>query len=258
MDLSLLMVLYSILFGLAVGSFLNVCIYRIPLKKSIIRPPSSCPHCGVRIKYYDNIPLVSFLFLLGKCRYCHSPLSWQYPAVETLTGAISLILFIKYGLNYQYFIFFLFLASLLVISFIDLHHKIIPDIFSLPGIVLGLVASLIIGHISWTDSLIGTIAGGGGLFLVAITYETITGKEGMGMGDVKLLAMIGAWMGWRALPLIILISSLSGVIIGSAMLLAGGKGIRARIPFGPFLSLAAFLNFFFGQKLATWYYNLFF
>ena len=257
MDLGSLMVLYSILFGLAFGSFLNVCIYRIPLKKSIIRPPSSCPHCGVRIKYYDNIPLVSYLFLLGKCRYCHSPLSWQYPVVEAMTGAISMVLFIKYGLNYQYFIFFLFLTSLLVVSFIDFHHKIIPDILSLPGIVVGLMTSLIIGHISWMDSLIGIIAGGGGLFLVAVTYKTLTGKEGMGMGDVKLLAMIGAWMGWRALPLIILISSLTGAIIGSAMLLVGGKGIRARIPFGPFLSLAALLYFFFGQKLATWYYNLF-
>ena len=255
MGLGSLMVVYSVLFGLALGSFMNVCIYRIPLKKSIISPPSSCPHCGERIRFYDNIPLISYLLLLGKCRHCRHLLAWHYPAVEALTGLLSLILFIRYGLSYQYLFFLLFTASLVTISFIDLHHKIIPDVLSLPGIVAGWSTSFFLGNISWLDSLLGIIAGGGSLFLVGFFYKQLTGREGMGGGDIKLLAMIGAWMGWRSLPLIVLISSLTGAIIGSAFLLLAGKGFRFRIPFGPFLSLGALLYFFFGPELTSWYFR---
>lgn len=250
------MLIYSVLLGLALGSFLNVCIYRIPLKKSIINPPSSCPHCGQRVKFYDNIPLVSYLFLLGRCRHCRHPISWQYPVVEALTGALSIALFIRYGFSYQYVVFLLFTAALVTISFIDLHHQIIPDVLSLPGIVVGLAVSPLFSHLSWLDSVIGMIAGGGSLYLVAVIYHRLTGKEGMGGGDVKLLAMIGAWMGWQSLPLIVLISSLIGAIIGATFLLLAGKGLRVRIPFGPFLSLGALLYFFFGPQLTSWYFRL--
>lgn len=253
MNYSSFMVFCSFLFGLILGSFVNVCIYRIPLKKSIISPGSSCPKCGERIKFYDNIPLVSYIILFGKCRYCRHTIPWHYPAVETLIGLLSLSLFIRYGLTYQYFLFFLFTAALVTVSFIDLHHSIIPDSISLPGIVAGLIASLVFTHISWSDSLIGIVAGGGSLYLIGKGYMLVTGKEGMGGGDVKLLAMIGAWMGWRALPLIVLISSLTGAIVGSVFLLLAGKGLRARIPFGPFLSLGAILYFFFGHELTNWY-----
>jgi leader peptidase (prepilin peptidase)/N-methyltransferase len=250
------MVIYSVLLGLALGSFLNVCIYRIPLKKSIINPPSSCPHCGQRVKFYDNIPLVSYLFLLGRCRHCRHPISWQYPVVEALTGALSISLFIRYGFSYQYVVFLLFTAALVTISLIDLHHQIIPDVLSLPGIVVGLAVSPLFSHLSWFDSVIGMIAGGGSLYLVAVIYHRLTGKEGMGGGDVKLLAMIGAWMGWQSLPLIVLISSLIGAIIGATFLLLAGQGLRVRIPFGPFLSLGALLYFFFGPQLTSWYFRL--
>ena len=256
MDFGLLIALYSLLIGLALGSFMNVCIYRIPLEKSIIRPSSSCPNCGKKIRFYDNIPLISYLFLLGRCRHCHHPISWRYPAVEAITGLLSLALFIRYGLSFQYLLFLLFATTLVTISFIDLDHQIIPDVLSIPGIVAGLAAAFIPGNVSWFDSIIGIIGGGGTLFLVGLIYEKLTGKQGMGGGDVKLLAMIGAWMGWRSLPFVLLVSSLTGAIIGSVFLLAAGKGYRVRIPFGPFLSLGALFYIFFGPQLTNWYISL--
>ena len=256
MDFGLLIALYSLLVGLALGSFMNVCIYRIPLEKSIIRPSSSCPNCGKKIRFYDNIPLISYLLLLGRCRHCHHPISWRYPAVEAITGLLSLALFIRYGLSFQYLLFLLFAATLVTISFIDLDHQIIPDVLSIPGIVAGLAAAFIPGNVSWFDSIIGIIGGGGTLFLVGLVYEKLTGKQGMGGGDVKLLAMIGAWMGWRSLPFVLLVSSLTGAIIGSVFLLAAGKGYRVRIPFGPFLSLGALFYIFFGPQLTNWYISL--
>ena len=255
MSFKSIMILFSGIFGLALGSFMNVCIYRIPLKKSIVSPPSSCPNCKRRIRFYDNIPLLSYIALSGKCRYCHHPISWQYPAVEALISLLSLLLFIRYGISYQYILSLLFISSLVTISFIDFHHQIIPDSISLPGIISGLLVSILLGHISWQDSLIGIIAGGGSLYLVAFIYERITGKEGMGGGDIKLLAMIGAWMGWRPLPLIVMISSMTGVLIGYTFILLTRKGFRARIPFGPFLSLGAITYFFFGYQLTRWYYR---
>ncbi len=256
MDFGSLIALYSLLVGLALGSFMNVCIYRIPLEKSIIRPSSSCPNCGKKIRFYDNIPLISYLLLLGRCRHCHHPISWRYPAVEAITGLLSLALFIRYGLSLQYLLFLLFAATLVTISFIDLDHQIIPDVLSIPGIVAGLAAAFIPGNVSWFDSIIGIIGGGGTLFLVGLIYEKLTGKQGMGGGDVKLLAMIGAWMGWRSLPFVLLVSSLTGAIIGSVFLLAAGKGYRVRIPFGPFLSLGALFYIFFGPQLTNWYISL--
>ncbi len=256
MDFGSLIALYSLLVGLALGSFMNVCIYRIPLEKSIISPSSSCPNCGKKIRFYDNIPLISYLLLLGRCRHCHHPISWRYPAVEAITGLLSLALFIRYGLSLQYLLFLLFAATLVTISFIDLDHQIIPDVLSIPGIVAGLAAAFIPGNVSWFDSIIGIIGGGGTLFLVGLIYEKLTGKQGMGGGDVKLLAMIGAWMGWRSLPFVLLVSSLTGAIIGSVFLLAAGKGYRVRIPFGPFLSLGALFYIFFGPQLTNWYISL--
>ena len=257
MYIGLLKTLFSVFFGLALGSFMNVCIYRLPRKQSIVRPRSSCPNCGAIIRFYDNLPLISYLLLLGRCRRCRHTISWQYPAVEALTALLSLALFIKYGLNYQYAFFFLFLASLVTISFIDLFHKIVPDVISLPGIVIGWAACWIIGHVSWLDSLIGILGGGGSLFLVAYVYERVTAREGMGGGDIKLLAMIGAWMGWEALPYVLLISASTGAVVGLTFILLSGKGYRAQIPFGPFLSLGALLFFFLGSEFKAWYLGLF-
>lgn len=249
--------LFSFLLGLSLGSFLNVCIYRIPLKKSIVHPRSSCPHCGEPIRFYDNIPLLSYLFLMGKCRQCDHRISLRYPIVELLTGILSLMLFTTYGISFQYLLSLLFAATLVTISFIDLDHRIIPDILSLPGVAAGWAVSFFPWGVHWVDSLIGTVAGGGSLYLVAVLYERMTGREGMGGGDIKLLAMIGAWMGWQALPLIVLIASLTGAVIGVVLILFSGKGYRFRIPFGPFLSLGALLYLFFGRDLTLWYFGLF-
>ncbi|MEE9610742.1 MAG: prepilin peptidase [Desulfatiglandales bacterium] len=255
MDSGITMILFSFLFGLIIGSFLNVCVHRIPLNQSITNPPSSCPQCGKRVRFYDNIPVISYLILLGKCRHCGQRISLRYPIVEIITGLLSMALFVRYGLSVQYFLFFLFVASLVTISFVDLQHKIIPDVISLPGILLGLGISFVFNHLSWLDSMIGIIAGGGFLYLVAIIFERLTGREGMGGGDIKLLAMIGAWMGWKALPFIILMSSLGGLLIGGGALLVTGQGYRVKIPFGPFLALGALIYFFFGSELVAWYFR---
>jgi len=236
---------------------MNVCIYRIPLKQSIIYPPSACPHCGEHIRFYDNIPLISYLVLLGKCRHCQHPISWRYPIVECTTGLLSLFLFIRYGISYQYILLLVYSAALVTISFIDLYHKIIPDILSLPGVVAGWAVSLFPWSVYWLDSLIGALAGGGALYGVAVAYERLTGRQGMGGGDIKLLAMIGAWMGWRALPLIVLVSSLTGAVLGVVFILFSGEGYRFRIPFGPFLSFGALFYLFFGRELTRWYFGLF-
>ena len=259
MELASIKTLFSLLFGLILGSFLNVCIHRIPLKESIINPPSSCPRCGKRIRFYDNIPVISYIILLGRCRHCRKPIPLRYPVVEFITGLLSSALFIRYNLSPQYFLFLSFSASLVIISFIDLDHKIIPDVISLPGIIAGLAAITLfkLNNISWLDSLIGIIVGGGSLLLVGIVFKWLRGKEGMGGGDIKLLAMIGAWMGWRALPFIILISSLAGTIIGGGSLLIAGRRFSEKIPYGPFIVLGAFVYLFFETELKNlWYYYL--
>ena len=249
--------LFSFLFGIVLGSFLNVCIYRIPRERSIVNPPSTCPQCGEKIRFYDNIPLFSYIILLGKCRFCGNAISFQYPIVELVTGLLSTALFIRYGLNPQYFLFLSFAASLIIITFIDLHHKIIPDIISLPGILVGLAVSFLgVGQVSGLQSLLGALCGGGFLYLVGAIFERLTGKEGMGFGDVKLLAMIGAWLGWKSLPFIVLISSLTGTVLGGGSLLLSGRGMRERIPFGPFLVIGALTVFFFGPELVIWYSRL--
>ncbi|RLB20208.1 MAG: prepilin peptidase [Deltaproteobacteria bacterium] len=253
-----ILTIFSFLFGLALGSFANVCIYRLPLGRSIVSPPSSCPHCGQQIKFYDNIPLLSYLLLKGKCRVCGHPISAQYPLVELSMGLISLALFIRYGASYQYILYLLFTGSLVVITFIDLHHQIIPDVVSLPGIAVGFLSSFFLISVSWIDSVIGIVAGGGALLVIAIIFEKLTGREGMGGGDIKLLAMIGAWMGWKALPFIVLVSSLAGTIIGGGALLITGKGYGVRIPFGPFLAMGTLIYFFFGSMILQWYSRLFF
>jgi leader peptidase (prepilin peptidase) / N-methyltransferase len=258
-----IMMVFVFIFGLIVGSFLNVCIYRIPLKKSIINPPSGCPGCGERIKFYDNIPILSYIILGGKCRRCRQSISVKYPFIELLTGLLNIAVFVKYYPDYLlYFAVLIFVSALVVISFIDLSHQIIPDVISIPGIIAGFAVTVGLSFISsypitWIDSLIGIIAGGGMLYLVAVIFEKLTGKEGMGGGDIKLLAMIGAWMGWRSLPLIILSSSLAGCVLGAAALLLSGKGLRARIPFGPFLVIGALIYLFFGRRIETFYFQLF-
>ena len=248
---------FAFLFGLALGSFLNVCIYRIPLKKSIVRPPSSCPQCGAEIRFYDNIPIISYLMLLGRCRQCRTPISLRYPLVEILVGLLSALLFMEFGPSPKYLFLLFFTGALMAIAFSDLEHKIIPDVISLTGLVVGLVFSFFpSAGISPVEALIGAVGGGSFLFLVGVVFEKLTGREGMGGGDVKLLAMIGAWMGWKALPFIVLLSSLTGAVIGGVSLMIAKQGMRSRIPFGPFLALGALGFLFFGDEITLWFYRL--
>jgi leader peptidase (prepilin peptidase)/N-methyltransferase len=248
-----MLTLISIIFGALVGSLLNVCIVRLPKEESIITPGSHCPHCKKAIKFYDNVPLVSYLLLRGKCRYCKKIISFQYPLVEGITALSSLLLFMRFGTSLTYIIYFAFVAALIIITVIDLYHQIIPDVISLPGIGVGLLASLIIPHITFLNSLIGVLLGGGSLFLVATLYQWLFKREGMGGGDVKLLAMIGAFLGWKAVILTILLSSLIGSITGIIIMVLKGKDFKYAIPFGPFLSLGAVIALFFGENIIRWY-----
>jgi leader peptidase (prepilin peptidase)/N-methyltransferase len=247
---------FAFLFGAVVGSFLNVCIYRLPAEKSIVFPPSACPSCGNAIRWYDNIPIVSFLVLRAKCRACHAPISWRYPLVEALNGLLTLFLFLKFGFSFAFLALFIFCSSLVVITFIDLDHQIIPDEISLPGIVLGFVFSFFLPWNSWLTSLCGILLGGGSLFLVAWGYEKLTGKEGMGGGDIKLLAMMGAFLGWRSVPFIIFTASLVGSVIGVSLMLIQKKDGKLAIPFGPFLACGAVLYVFYGGQLIHWYLSI--
>jgi leader peptidase (prepilin peptidase)/N-methyltransferase len=253
---SFMLNIISFIFGAMVGSFLNVCIFRLPKEESIIWPGSHCPHCKKQIKFYDNIPLISYLLLKGRCRYCKGSISLQYPLVEGITALSSLFLIIKFGPSLSYLLYFAFVAALIVITVIDLYHQIIPDAISLPGIGVGLLASLLIPQITFFNSLIGILLGGGSLFSVATLYQWLFKREGMGGGDVKLLAMIGAFLGWKAVLLTILLSSLIGSVTGILMMVVKGKDFKYAIPFGPFLSLGAVISLFYGENIIRWYLAL--
>ncbi len=243
------------MFGLIVGSFLNVCIYRLPHSKSIVYPGSQCPQCGRDIRFYDNIPVLSFIILKGKCRYCRSAISLRYPFVELVSGLMATAVFLKYGPTLESLIFYILIAALLVITFIDIDHQIIPDVITLPGIILFFLASFFLPAVSWKESLLGILLGGFSLYAVAWGYELLMKKDGMGGGDIKLLAMMGAAIGWKGVLFTIFISSLVGSIIGLVIMAFSKKDLKLAIPFGPFLSIGAILFVFFGPELIAWYFG---
>jgi leader peptidase (prepilin peptidase)/N-methyltransferase len=238
---------FVFIIGAAIGSFLNVCIYRMPAGESIIKPGSKCPHCQHPLRIYDNLPIISFIWLKGKCRDCGAKISWRYPIVELLTAVVALMLFFKYGFTLKLLASFIFVAALIIITFIDLDHQIIPDVITLPGIPLSFLAAVFIMKIPWKESLAGFLIGGGVLFAIAVVYELITKREGMGGGDIKLLAMIGAFFGWKSLLFILLVSSFFGAIAGLIVILIKKQDMKYAVPFGPFLSAAAVAYFFWGE-----------
>jgi len=240
--------------GLCAGSFLNVCISRIPLGQSIAWPGSRCPACHAPIAFYDNIPVVSWLVLKARCRSCGELISFRYPLIEIAAGVMAVAVVIKFGLTWPALIYFLLLCALLAVSVIDLDHRIIPDSISLPGIIAGFAASFLLPEISWTQSLAGIFAGGGILYAVAMGYYLLTGNDGMGGGDIKLLAMIGAFVGWKGVAFTIFTASLLGTLIGVSIMLIAGKNLKLAVPFGPFLSLGAVIYIFFGPSLIQWYF----
>lgn len=247
--------IFILLLGLIIGSFSNVCIYRIPRNESLIRPGSHCPKCNQPIKFYDNIPLVSFIILKGKCRYCKEKISWQYPLVEFLTGIIYLLLFLRYGLQLVTFVYMFFCSALIIITFIDLKENIIPDVLSLPFILLGFLMSFFLKNLSPINSLLGILAGGGVLLLVAILGGFLFKKEAMGGGDIKLAAMVGAFLGWQLTLLSLFLSFFTGAIIGIVILIKN-KGESDPIPFGPFIALGTIIALFFGNSIINWYLSL--
>ena len=240
---------------MCVGSFLNVCIYRLPAGKSIVRPASACPVCGNTIRWYDNIPLISYVILRGRCRGCNTPISLRYPIIEILCGLFAMAIGMHYGYSLPALIYFILIAALLVITFIDIDHRIIPDVISLSGIPLGFLASFLLPQLKWSDSLIGIATGGGSLLAVAWGYQLITGKDGMGGGDIKLLAMIGAFLGWKGVLFTLMASSLIGTAVGIVVMMRSGKGMKMAVPFGPFLSMGAIIYIFLGPQLIEWYFN---
>jgi leader peptidase (prepilin peptidase) / N-methyltransferase len=231
------------------GSFLNVVILRVPLGESIVSPGSRCPKCRQPIRFYDNVPILSFIILGGRCRDCGAPISWRYPLIEFISACLSLGLYYKFGFTPAYLILFAFCASMLIIFWIDLDHMIIPDTISLGGLIVGVVATVfgIIPGMTWKMSVIGLMFGALVLYIPAVVYEKLRGIEGLGGGDVKLLAMIGAFCGPYGALFVLIVSSLVGSLAGILNMAFRGGSSTTPIPFGPFLASAAVLYVFAGQ-----------
>lgn len=257
-----LILFFLFLMGLCVGSFANVCIYRIPLRKSVVRPRSFCPHCQGKISWYDNIPLVSYLLLKGQCRSCKAEIPWQYPVVELLLGLLSVAVYLYMADPWEYAAYyFLFVTPLVILSFIDLKHMVIPDIISLPGIVAGFFTYLQFSGRPYPDavlkSFLGLLLGGSLLFLIGWLYQRLRKVEGIGGGDVKLMAMIGAFLGAESVVFVLMISAFVGALIGVVIMFFQRKDTKLAIPYGPFLSLAALLYLFYGPPIIRWYFGFF-
>jgi len=254
----LYLILYiSFALGAIIGSFLNVCIYRIPAKISVVSPPSRCPQCGSEIRWYQNVPIISWLALGGKCASCKVPISMRYPLVEALNGILFALVIYRFPLSEASMVFMVFVSLLVVVTFIDIDHQIIPNVISLPGILVGFAGSFFIPWLTLADSVLGALAGVLLLGSVAFGYRLLTGKEGMGMGDLKLLAMIGAFLGWKAILPVVFIASLAGSLIGVPLMLIKGADGKLALPFGPFLSLAAIIYLFWWVDLFAWYQSIF-
>src|SRR6478752_597989 len=243
-------------FGALVGSFLNVCIYRLPRGESILWPGSHCPACAAPIAWYDNIPLLGYLSLFGRCRSCRSDIPIRYPVVEAANAAGYVIILAAFGLTWTAVLYCILFSALLVVTGTDLTHKIIPNVVTVPGILVGLLGAATVLPTGLVNALLGIAVGGGILWTLAWASPYLFGKEGMGGGDIKLLAMIGAFLGWKPALLTIMIGSLTGSIIGVSLIAFGVMKRDEYIPFGPFLVLGALVSLFYAQPLLDWYQNL--
>ncbi len=249
---------YPILFvvGCCLGSFFNVVIHRLPRNRSVVSPGSACPECGHAIAFYDNIPLLSYILLRGRCRHCKASISLRYPAVEALMGILTIGVYHQFGLGLSFGIFLFFTSLLLLIAFIDLDTYLIPDVLSLSGVVIGLVVSGVNPYVTWKESLAGVLLGGGLFYAVAAGYQILRKQDGLGGGDIKLLAMIGAFTGWKGVLFTVFFSSTVGAAVGLWVMARSKEGMAARVPFGPFLSLGAVCYLFWGERLVRWYWGL--
>jgi leader peptidase (prepilin peptidase)/N-methyltransferase len=244
--------LTAALFGLVIGSFLNVCIYRLPRDQSIVWPASRCTTCGREISWFENIPVLSYAILRGRCRTCGDRISLMYPLVEVVTAGVFVAVAAAFGLSWLLPIRLLFGCAMIVLLVIDLQHQILPNEITLPGIVVGLAASLV-AEPGWRDALIGAFAGGGLLSLVAWGYERIRHQEGLGFGDVKMLAMIGAFLGWKLMLLTLVGASLLGSLTAGVLMLAGRADSQSKLPLGTFLAIAAVPVSLVGNTVVNWY-----
>jgi leader peptidase (prepilin peptidase)/N-methyltransferase len=251
-----MMIVFAFFFGAVVGSFLNVCIHRIPKGESVVAPASHCPACRTPIRPWDNIPLVSFALLRGRCRACGNPISWRYPLVEALAGTLFATTVARFGVTPQAAFLLAFLSGLVVVSFIDLDYQIIPNVVTLPGIPLGLLAGLVLEEPPLLDRVMGTLLGAGFLYLVLFYGGALFGQEAMGEGDLNLIALVGAFLGWKAVALTIFLGCLFGSAVGLVLIAGRRLGRRQHIPFGPFLSLGAVVALFWGDRLIAWYLRL--
>jgi len=244
------------LFGLAVGSFLNVCIHRLPRRQSIVSPGSRCPGCGYVLRWYDNIPVVSYVMLRGRCRACQSQISVRYPVIESVTMAVFVAHYWIFGSDILLIPRLLFACTLIVLFAIDLEHHLLPNAITLPGIVVGLIFSLLLppGIVS---AVIGVLVGGGSLWAIGEAYYRFAGQEGMGGGDVKMLAMIGAFLGWKLVLVTLVFSSISGALIGMLILAIKRGGLKYALPYGTFLALGGLVASLFGDRIVTWYAGLY-
>jgi leader peptidase (prepilin peptidase)/N-methyltransferase len=245
------------IFGALFGSFANVVIVRLPEGKSIVKPRSACMKCGTQILWYQNIPILSWFLLRGKCAKCQAPFSFRYPLVEFLMGLAFVLTFHADGWSWTLLEHLIFAFGLVTVSFIDLDHMILPDVFTLSGIVIGLVGAALNPEREFLPAFYGVLMGGGFLWAIAYLYFAFRQREGMGGGDIKLLAWIGAVLGWQSIPMVILLSSFSGSIIGIGLALRTKGGLQKAIPFGPYLVVAALLYIFLhGEHWSEWYLAL--
>ena len=244
-----------VLIGLVIGSFLNVVIARVPERRSLVHPRSACPGCGAMIAWYDNIPILSFLVLRARCRACAMPIPWRYPLVEAVTAGLFLAAYATFGPTLDAVVAAVFLATLLAITMIDLEHQIIPDVISLPGILAGCLASLATGRVHWLDSIIGAAAGAVIITVILLVGTWWAGQQAMGGGDIRLAAMLGAFLGWKILIFSLFLASFLGGIIGLIHLSTGLRGRKDPIPFGPFLAAGGAAGLFFGERMVRWYFG---
>jgi len=272
-----MMVFTALLFGLVIGSFLNVCIVRLPSGRSVSKPASHCPRCKEPIRFYDNIPLISFILLRAKCRKCGEPISWRYPLVELINGLFYVWVVLEFGFGGEAVLIMILCSSLIAITFIDFDHQIIPDIITLPGMLLGLSFAPfylypltdplpfhlgnLLPHVSlyvtaFLNSLIGLLAGAVPLFAIGWIWERLRHVEAMGGGDVKLMGMIGSFLGWKGALLTIMLGALTGSVAGILLILLKRHKMEKVIPFGPFLAFGAVMTAFYGPAIISWYLNL--
>jgi leader peptidase (prepilin peptidase)/N-methyltransferase len=242
--------------GLAIGSFLNVVIHRLPRQESLVSPGSRCPACGYSLRAVDNIPVVSYLVLLGRCRQCRAPIGTRYPLVELATGVLFVLHYFVFGWTLLLAVRLLFASAMVALFFIDLEHRLLPDRITLPGIAAGLLASLFLPP-GLRDALIGMVAGGGVLWAIGEAYYRYAGQEGMGGGDVKMLAMIGAFLGWQLVIVTLVFSSIAGAVIGLVVIAARRGDMKYALPYGTFLAIAAGISSLYGDSIVRWYTGLY-